>query len=169
MKTGDAVIGAIVLATGVTIVAGASSLPPMIGQIVGPGLFPTAIGACMVACSLPLLARGLLAPRAGPRREPGPDAVGTPPSDAAVPVRDRDSRWAVPVILGGLALYLPLLDLVGFRVLTVLYMVAVIRAAGGSLPGAMLFGTAATLAVDYGFTRGLGVPLPAGGLPLVGG
>lgn len=169
MKTGDAVIGAIVLAAGVAIVAGAASLPPMIGQIVGPGLFPTVIGASMVALSLPLLARGLRAPRTAPGTEPGPDAIGTPPDAAAVPGRDRNSRWAVPVILGGLALYLPLLDIVGFRVLTVLYVVAVIRAAGGSLPGAMLFGTAITLAVDYGFTRGLGVPLPPGAFPLVGG
>lgn len=165
MKFNDAAIGAVFLLGGGAIVAGAMALPAMMGQIVGPGLFPTVIGAAMVFCALPMLVRGLH----GRRTELHPDAVEPSADGGAGAVRVRTNPLAVPVILGGLALYVPLLDVAGFRVLTVLYAVAVMRALGASLLGAVVFGALVTLALHHGFTHWLGVPLPSGQLPLIGG
>ena len=63
MKFNDAVSGLFLALLAAAVIAYSATLPSMPGQFVGPGLFPTLIGAGMLVGAMLLIVRGLRAGR----------------------------------------------------------------------------------------------------------
>jgi len=66
MKISDLLAGLIVGLSGIGIIWYAQSLPLMPGQDVGPGMFPTLIGAGLIVCAVLLARRDLKSPASTP-------------------------------------------------------------------------------------------------------
>jgi putative tricarboxylic transport membrane protein len=148
MKFNDAISGLFLAALAVAVIAYSQTLPAMPGQFVGPGLFPTLIGAGMLIGALLLVARGLRAGRPWVEIE----------SWARDPRRLAHFLLIVALILA----YIFFSEHLGFvviaaAVLAALFAIGGVRAHVG-LPVALI----ATLAVNYAFQRMLRVPLPRG-------
>jgi putative tricarboxylic transport membrane protein len=148
MKFNDAISGLFLAVLAVAVIAYSRTLPAMPGQFVGPGLFPTLIGAGMLIGALLLIARGLGAGRPWVKGE----------SWARDPRRLAHLLLIVALILA----YILFSEFLGFVVIAAA-MLAALFAIGGvrarvGLPVALV----ATLAVDYAFQRMLRVPLPRG-------
>jgi putative tricarboxylic transport membrane protein len=57
MQISDRITGLAVAVLGGSAILGASYLPPMPGQQIGPSVFPTVVGAALVACGLAISIR----------------------------------------------------------------------------------------------------------------
>jgi putative tricarboxylic transport membrane protein len=141
----DRVDGAIILAFGVIVAAVASRFPAVAGQVVGPSVFPTAIGIGLVLCGAVLAVRG-----------------GT--------VESGPAAWRQrPRLLFdfGLVVVTPLffavaLDPLGFLLTAFLCLAALMLAFGARRRWILPIAAVVTLTMHYAFYTLLRVPLPWG-------
>src|SRR5688572_33244544 len=96
MRLPDGATGGFLAALGGVTVYGASFLPPIPGQQIGPSIFPTVVGAGLILCGL-LIAFGI-----GRRFEDEAEAYLASHQDVAAPAA------AAPAWLGGLRTLVPL-------------------------------------------------------------
>jgi len=148
MKFNDAISGLFLAVVAVAVIAYSRNLPAMPGQFVGPGLFPTLIGAGMLIGALLLIARGL--------------SAGRPWAEIEAWARDPRRLAHLLLIVALTLAYILFSEFLGFvaiaaAMLAALFAIGGVRARVG-LPVALV----ATLAVDYAFQRMLRVPLPRG-------
>jgi len=155
-KTAHVAIGAFVVAVAVMLVIGALLLPADKGySIIGAQAFPLAVAVLLGIVGSGLVWQGLTG---GFRFLPGPEGY-------AIPISNRQWRGALWVSAGLLVNAL-LITRIGFVLSSTLLFVAAARGFGSnSVKRDFLLGLALTIPVYLGFTKGLGVPLPA----LIGG
>ncbi|MBE0532364.1 MAG: tripartite tricarboxylate transporter TctB family protein [Rhodospirillales bacterium] len=156
MRLNDTILGVLILALGLAIVVGAQLLPAMPGQDVGPGLFPTMIGAGFIACGAFMAFRARKEWRTLPLRGVA-DWRGDPRKIVAV-------IWLV----GGLMVYIAAFDWIGFIVLSMIYTGGLMIILGVRALAAFGWSLGTTFFVFELFTRLLYVPLPGGILGNIG-
>lgn len=150
MKLHDAIIAAILLALALGIGVHASAFPPMPGQAVGPGFFPTLIAAGIALGAL-VLAAATFARRAG-----GP----------AVELDEwaRSPRRLVEVLLvaGGVAFYVLFSESLGYFIAAPAALLMFLLATRTRLLIAVPIAVLVPLLIHWIFYAGLRVPLPWG-------
>ena len=157
MQLSDRITGSAIAVLGATVVAGASFLPPMPGQQIGPSAFPMLIGGGLVVSGVLIMA-GI-----GHTFEAPSDA--TDPAEAAAPPTERLAAWrlAVPPLL--LLFYVLVVDWLGFLPTAALVVLAVSRVLDASWRLALPLSIGAAIAVQLIFGKLLRVALPPGLLP----
>jgi putative tricarboxylic transport membrane protein len=149
MRPNDLTTGLIVLAAGLAVAGYAQTFPPMPGQPVGPGLFPTIIGVGLALIGAVVATSGL---------------------------KRRDTRWIefddwvrspralvrVALVLAALIVYTAVVDRLGFLI-TGSVLLSVLFAAFGVRRRAIVpLAVGVTVGIHACFYTGLGVPLPWG-------
>ena len=155
MRVRDAVSGAVLVALAAAILLAARGFADMPGQAYGPALFPSLIAGGLAACGLVLLGRGL-------PRLVAEGAAGLGGWSGGGRGRLADAG----LIVGGLALWIAVWDAVGFLAGATAYAWGLMVRFRGRPATSLALAAGATLAIDWGFRRGLLVPLPLG--PLTG-
>lgn len=143
----DSVAGVIVCVVGVAAAAYAQTFPPMPGQRVGPGFFPTVVGLLLAG-----LGAGLLLAPSRPEA-----AVATTPPPAA----PRVSLGFVAVV-GMLVFYAFAADRLGFFITGTVFLGTLLLVFGVRPRWAVPVALGVTLAMHYAFYTLLRVPLPWG-------
>lgn len=139
----------LILAFGILVVAYARTFPPMPGQPVGPGLFPTVIGSGFILFGLGLAIGGA---RADHGRSFELDDWTTRPRMVA--------NFAV--VVGSLVFYALVVDWLGFFITSIIFLVALFATFGVATRRILPLAVAVTLVIHYGFYTLLRVPLPWG-------
>ena len=155
MKLNDAVFGALFLVLSLLVLWTVQSYPKIPGQNIGPAAFPAVIAALLAVCSLMLIVQGVRA-------------------RGQVPWFSRDG-WtgqrrpliAFAVTVGGLAVYVAASDRIGFLILGMLMLLAMMFALRVRPIAALVVAVLATLLIHFAFYKGLRVPLPWGLLPVL--
>ncbi|MGQ0674491.1 MAG: tripartite tricarboxylate transporter TctB family protein [Rhodospirillales bacterium] len=150
MKFNDAISGLFLAVLALAVIAYSRTLPAMPGQFVGPGLFPTVIGAGMLLGSALLIVKGLQA-RASRPWVALADWVASPR-----PVLHL--ALIVAVILA----YILFSEQIGFLPLSVAVLAALFAVGGVRWWVNAAAAVAGTLLVYFLFLRLLRVPLPRG-------
>jgi putative tricarboxylic transport membrane protein len=150
MKISDAILGAVLLLLGVTILVHVQSFPKIPGQQVGPALMPGTISVGLVVC-------GVLLVISGWRKR-----ATEPWTETADWMRSGRHLLAFAAIVGGIAAYVWLAQPLGFLVvgpvlLVVWFVILGIR----PLPAAAI-AVIAALVIWFAFYKLLRVPLPWG-------
>lgn len=158
--TSDRISGVVTGLIGVALIVGASGLPAMPGQQIGPSVFPTVIGAGLVLCGF-LIAMGV------GRSLEDEEVIVTegdgpaPPPPPALPVQVL--RAALPIAL--LLFYVFTIKTLGFLIVAAV-IVLVMALALGARPGrAALLALVASPLIHFIFASLLRVPLAPGLLP----
>lgn len=154
MNRVETAAGAVVLAVGIALLAGALGFPFILEGIPGPGFLPLLIAFGIVGTGLALIVNAIRG------RVPVAEGVIWPPL----------SGWArVGLMLGALAIAFYLLDVLGFLVATTLFMAVMVFCLGerswrmlATVPILSAIGLYAVFAVW------LRVPLPKGVLTFLG-
>lgn len=147
----DRITGLLVAALGLLAVWGASRLPDMPGQWVGPGAFPGLVGAGLVATGA-LIALGV-----------GRGFEEEAPDDAADPARPL-WRAAIPVVL--LVFYAQAVEWLGFVPTAAAIVLAMALALGARFRAALALAAVTAPAAHLVFGKLLRVPLAPGLLPM---
>lgn len=149
MNVRDTVAGGLTLALGLAVATHAATFPPMPGQPVGPGLFPTLVGAGLALLGLALVAAA---------RRGAADVVGAAVDWTRHPHLVRNFL----LVVADLVFYAVAVDGLGFLLTSILFLTVLLVAFGARrrliIPVAILV----TLAVHIGFYTVLRVPLPWG-------
>ena len=150
MKFNDAVFGAIFLVLGLAIVHHVRSFPTIPGQQIGPALFPGLVAAGLAGCGALLIWSGLR------------DRASQPWFVADEWTRSTRHVVAFLSVIGAIAFYIALADLLGFliagpTILFVLFLLFGVRPARAAVVAIV-----ATLVIWYAFYKLLRVPLPWG-------
>jgi putative tricarboxylic transport membrane protein len=150
MKLHDVIIAAILLAVALAIGVHASSFPPMPGQAVGPGFFPTLVAAGIALGAL-VLAAATIARRAG--------GAGIEFDEWA-----RAPRRLVEVFLvaGGVAFYVLFSESLGYFIAAPAALLMFLLATRTRLLIAVPIAALVPLLIHWIFYTGLRVPLPWG-------
>jgi putative tricarboxylic transport membrane protein len=123
---------------------------PLSANVVGPRVFPYAVGACLVVAGAAVLVSVLRGKHADP--EAGEDVDLAAPTD-----------WmTLAKLVAGFALHVVLVDRLGWALAGALLFTVVAWALGGSLIKAAGIGVVLGFTVQALFVSGLGVTLPAG-------
>lgn len=149
MKLTDTLSGVIVAAFGVAVASYARTFPPMPGQPVGPGLFPTIVGLGFVAFGAMLVVAGL---RAGER----------PVVTFEAWTRRRRTVLAGLAVPAALVFYVLVVDRLGFLLTGVVFLGGLFAIFGANRRWMVPAAVVVTLALHYGFQTLLRVPLPWG-------
>ena len=150
MKFNDAVLGAILLLLGIAVLVHVPSFPQIPAQKVGPALFPGAIAAGIVVCSLILIVNGV-------RQRATQSWI-----DRGAWTRSRRHIGAFFVTIGTVVMYVVLADKLGFLIVGPLVLLALFIAYGVRLLTAIVVAIAVSLVIHYAFYKLLRVPLPWG-------
>lgn len=129
---------------------------------IGPKIYPLVVCALLAASTLALVGQGARRSRRA-RGEPGPPA-------APAAAREPSHWWRLAGMIAATAVYLNVLEPLGFLIATALYLAAALYAADGlgRYRGARLvlaplgFGVATSIGIYVLFDALLGVPLPTG-------
>ena len=150
MKLNDAVFGAILLVLGLAVLAIVQGYPKIPGQNVGPALFPGLIAVGLLICSLILIVEGV-------------KSRATAPWVQLLPwVRSRPHVIAFFAVIASVALYIVLVDRVGFLILSPLLLFALFVAFRTRPLPAAIVAVIVSVAIWYAFYKLLRVPLPWG-------
>ncbi|MBI5068604.1 MAG: tripartite tricarboxylate transporter TctB family protein [Deltaproteobacteria bacterium] len=156
MNLGPAVFSGVVLLVGLVYGGMALRMPRGSLAYPGPGLFPLAVGALLVATSLGCLAQELRAWRRGRSAAPAPPSA----APEAAPERDRARTVALTALLAG---YVLLLKTLGFPLAICAFLAAAIRIFGYRRWAVTLAVALLVTACSYvAFVHWLKVPLPMG-------
>jgi putative tricarboxylic transport membrane protein len=161
MHLSDRTTGLFLVGVGVAAIYGASRLPPMPGQDVGPSVFPTVIGAGIAICG------AMIALRIGRSFEQGEE-------DALARAPDQDGETAKPwwyglralIPVGLLLFYVFAAEKVGFIPIAAVVIFAMAYAMGAKVWQSALLALLAPPVVHLLFSKLLRVPLPIGFLPM---
>lgn len=150
MKINDAIIGAILAVLGAVVLFHVQSFPTIPGQQYGPGLFPGTLALGFLVCGVLLIVSGVRARAEGPW--------------VALErwVRSAHHVRAVIAIVGGLAAYIALADVVGFLIVAPLLLFVWFMALGVKVRTAIVAAVVTTLVIWFVFYKLLRVPLPWG-------
>ena len=153
MRLSDALSGTIAAVLGIELAAYSRTFPPMPGQSIGPGLFPTIIGAGLIVCGT------VLALSTAKRAR-----TSWVEFDAWV----RRPRMVVnfALVFGVLVFYALMVNRLGFFITAVIFLSVLWFAFGVRQRLILPMALAITLAIHYMFYSVLRVPLPWG---LLGG
>jgi putative tricarboxylic transport membrane protein len=163
MHVSDRISGAAVALLGLLTIVGASQLPPMPGQDVGPSAFPIVIGIGLGISGL-LIALGI-----GHRFEEEAQAdlaaieAETMPAGAEGDARSAWRAWLPPALL---LVYVAVVGRIGFVPTAAALILVASLALGARLRLALPMALLAPLVVHLLFAKLLRVPLPAGLLPM---
>jgi putative tricarboxylic transport membrane protein len=148
---GDAAVALAVVALGVfTIVDSHRITVPLSANVVGPRVFPYAVGVALVACGVAVLIGALHGRRADP--EAGEDV------DA-----DASTDWlTLAKVVGAFVVHVVLVDRLGWALAGALLFAGVGWALGARWWRALFIGLVLGFVVQIAFVDGLGVSLPAG-------
>jgi putative tricarboxylic transport membrane protein len=157
----EVVVSLVVVALGVFTVVDAHRIDvPLSSNVVGPRVFPYAVGLVLVAAGLAVLVGALRGRRAEP--EAGEDVDTDAPTD-----------WpTLAKVVIGFALHVLLVDTLGWALAGALLFAVVSWALGGNPVKAVAAGLVLGFVVQAVFVTGLGVTLPAGpfeGVGVLGG
>jgi putative tricarboxylic transport membrane protein len=149
VRVRDTVAGALTLVLGLAVATYAWTFPPMPGQPVGPGLFPTLVGAGLALLGLALVVAA---------RRRAADIAGQ-----VVPwTRHPHLVRNFVLVVGDLLFYAVAVDGLGFLLTSILFLSALLMAFGAQRRVILPVAVAVTLAVHVGFYTVLRVPLPWG-------
>ena len=150
MKISDRLIGCFLLLLAGGILLQARSFPVIPGQSIGSGLLPTIVALGIAVCAITLIAKDVLNAERMKLIAPG-DWITDP---------RRIIR--VGIVLLGTASFLPLLDVIGFPVLSISLLLAFLISLRVNLLTAVLLSVIASLAIHSLFSKVFLVPLPWG-------
>lgn len=157
----DLVVAAMVVALGLFAIVDARRIDvPLSSNVVGPRVFPYAVGTVLVLAGATVLVGALRGRRADP--EAGEDVDTRAPTD-----------WVtLGKIVAGFALHVLVVDTVGWALAGAFLFAVVAWALGAHPVKATVAGLAVGFVVQVVFVAGLGVSLPAGpfeGVRILGG
>jgi putative tricarboxylic transport membrane protein len=148
VKVNDAIVGALLLAFGLAVVAWSWRFPAIPGQAYGAATFPVLIGAGLAGLSLVMIARGA----AGWRIVPGVVLSGWG--------RSARSWFNVGLTTLAIVAYILVSDALGFVPTSFLILLVLFLALGVRWVTAVLAAALATLLIQQAFGVLLRVPLP---------
>lgn len=157
----DAVVALVIVALGVFTVLDARRITvPLSANVVGPRVFPYAVGAVLVLSGAAALVGALRGRTAEP--EAGEDVDTQAPTD-----------WlTVAKVAAAFAVHVAIVDVVGWALAGAVLFAGVAWALGASWWRALVLGVVLGFALEALFVTGLGVSLPAGpfgGVPFLDG
>jgi putative tricarboxylic transport membrane protein len=155
MKINDAVFGAVFLLLSLLVLWTIQGYPTIPGQTVGPAAFPGAIAIGLIVCSLLLIGNGWRERASAPWFERG--AWTKAPRQVI----------AFAVTVGALLLYVLAAERVGFLIVAVVMLTAMMLSLRVRLVPALLVALGTSFAIHVAFYKGLRVPLPWGWLPVL--
>jgi putative tricarboxylic transport membrane protein len=155
MKINDAVFGAVFLLLSLLVLWTIQGYPTIPGQKVGPAAFPGAIAIGLIVCSLLLIGNGWRERASAPWFERG--AWTKAPRQVI----------AFAVTVGALLLYVLAAERVGFLIVAVVMLTAMMLSLRVRLVPALLVALGTSFAIHVAFYKGLRVPLPWGWLPVL--
>jgi len=155
MKISDAVFGAVFLLLSLLVLWTIRSYPTIPGQNVGPAAFPGAIAVGLVVCSLLLLQKGWR------------ERASTPWFERGAWTRQPRQVIAFAVTVGALLLYVVASERVGFLIVAVVMLSAMMLSLRVRLVAALLVALGTSFVIHIAFYKGLRVPLPWGLLPVL--
>jgi putative tricarboxylic transport membrane protein len=150
MKINDAIFGAVFLLLGVVVLVHVQTFPKIPGQQVGPAIFPAVIAAAFAVCGLLLIVSGV-------RRR-----AEHPWYETAEWMRSGRHFVAFAAIVGGVAAYVLVANVVGFLIVAPILLWVWFIALGVRRVPAVVVAVIATLVIWYAFYKLLRVPLPWG-------
>lgn len=150
MKISDRLIGCFLLLFAAAVLFQARTFPVIPGQSIGSGLLPTIVALGLGACAIILIAKDVLATDRAKLIEPGDW------------ITDRIRVIRVGIVLLGTAIFIPLLDVIGFPVLSISVLLAFMLSLRVNLLTAVLISVIASLAIHTLFSKIFLVPLPWG-------
>jgi putative tricarboxylic transport membrane protein len=149
MRPSDLLTGLFILAAGLAVAGYAQTFPPMPGQPIGPGLFPTIIGLGLALTGAALAASGLK--RGDARWLEFDDWLRSPRALARV-----------ALVLGALIIYTAVVDGLGFLITGSLLLSVLFATFGVRRRAIVPLAIGVTVGIHACFYTGLGVPLPWG-------
>jgi putative tricarboxylic transport membrane protein len=161
VAVGDAAVALGVAALGVfTVVDSHRITVPLSANVVGPRVFPYAVGAALVGCGVVVFLGALRGQRAEP--EAGEDVDS-----------DASTDWAtLAKVVGAFVAHVALVDPLGWALAGAVLFAGVAWALGAAWWRALAIGVVLGFVVQAAFVDGLGVSLPAGifeGVRFLGG
>jgi putative tricarboxylic transport membrane protein len=150
MKINDVLSGVVIGSLAAAVYLHARSFPPMVGQNVGPNLFPQLIAVGLMICAIFLVIRGAKALRTEALIEM-PEWLGA--NRAAL------GFVMIPVVL---VFYLAASERLGFLITAVLLLMALFYVFGVRTRTALIVAIVGSLAIHTMFYKLLKVPLPWG-------
>lgn len=147
----DAVVALVVAGLGVFTVVDAHRITvPLSANVVGPRIFPYAVGLALVAAGLAVLFGAVRGRRAEP--EAGEDVDTQAGTD-----------WlTLAKVVAAFAVHVALVDVLGWALAAALLFAGIAWALGGSWWKAAIIGVVLGIVIQGLFVSGLGVSLPAG-------
>lgn len=166
-RSGDLAGGLLTTAFGAAVLVHVRSFPELPGGQPGPALFPGIIGALMVVFGVALGAQSLRRSRTdgagscgpGSKQATGDDMAG---GDAPTPLSRRRASGNALAMLGAIAVYILVADLLGFALTMLLLLAALMLQLGTRPVVAVGAAVVTTLAMSLIFRQLLLVPLPTG-------
>ena len=140
----DSALGVIFALGGAAILQQALAMQSLPGMNVGPGLFPSIVGAGMAIMGVALTIQGWI--------------VRDTPEDDAPPL----VTWFAVAIVVALAATILAMPYLGFLVAGTLFGVGIVLLSGGKWLSAVIFSPIAAAAIYFTFTAIMRVPLPRG-------
>lgn len=154
--------GLVLVGLGALTIYGASLLPPMLGQDIGPSVFPTIIGSGLCLCGI-LIALGV-----GSSFEEE-EAIILDADGNAAPVPPPTTwqyQFRALLPIGALLFYLLVVERIGFVPAAFVVVASVALSLGARLTHAIALAAIAPVVIHLIFAKFLRVPLPAGLLPM---
>lgn len=150
MKINDAVFGLLLLVLGAVVLAVVQGYPKIPGQQVGPALFPGLIAVGLCICGALLALKGWR------------ERSETPWLRVGAWVRSPRHVLAVAVVVLGVVFYIATVDKLGFLIVSVSVLTALMWSLKVRPALALLVAVIATLVIHTLFYKLLRVPLPWG-------
>jgi putative tricarboxylic transport membrane protein len=161
MHLSDRTTGLFLIGVGAAAIYGASRLPPMPGQDIGPSVFPTVIGAGIAICGA-MIALGV-----GRSFEQGDDDTLThAPDQSPDPAKPRWYGLRALIPVGLLLVYVFAAEKVGFIPIAAAVIFTMAYTMGAKVWQSALLALLAPPVVHLLFSKLLRVPLPIGFLPM---
>jgi putative tricarboxylic transport membrane protein len=140
----DSALGVVFALGGAAILQQALTMQTLPGMNVGPGLFPSIVGAGMAIMGVALTIQGWV--------------VRDTPEDEAPPL----VTWFAIGVVASLVAVILAMPYLGFLVAGTLFSVGVVLLSGGKWLSAVIFSPIATTTIYFVFTAAMRVPLPSG-------
>lgn len=140
----DSALGVVFALGGAAILQQALTMQALPGMNVGPGLFPSIVGAGMAIMGVALTIQGWI--------------VRDTPEDEAQPL----VTWFALAIVAALVATIFAMPFLGFLITGTIFSVVIVLMSGGKWLSAIIFSPIASASIYFLFMSGFRVPLPRG-------
>lgn len=140
----DSALGVVFALGGAAILQQALTMQALPGMNVGPGLFPSIVGAGMAIMGVALTIQGWM--------------VRDTPEDEAQPL----VTWFALAIVASLVATIFAMPFLGFLITGTIFSVVIVLMSGGKWLSAIIFSPIASASIYFLFMSGFRVPLPRG-------